>query len=100
MLDGTIISRAQRFATFILAAVNGASSGLTAFIPLIPFFFGRFIPLSYCYYIAAFLAFSILTGIGLFLGKVSGRNLAFSVLKMILAGAFCIGLGFLLELID
>jgi len=99
-LDGTVISRAQRFAAFILAAVNGISSGLSAFIPLVPFFFGKFLPINWCYYAAAFLAFLILIGIGLFLGKVSKRNLSVSVFKMILAGAFCIGLGFLLELID
>jgi len=38
VLDNTIISRAQRFATIVLSAVNGTTSGLSAFIPLIPFF--------------------------------------------------------------
>jgi predicted membrane protein (TIGR00267 family) len=100
VLDGTIISRAQRFATIVLAALNGITSGLSAFIPLVPFFFGRFIPVQVCYYIGTVLAFIILIGIGIFLGKISKRNLILSVIKMVLAGAFCIALGFLLEFIE
>ncbi|MCL4377448.1 MAG: hypothetical protein M1409_03540 [Actinobacteria bacterium] len=99
ILDGTIISRAQDFASRVLAAVNGLSAGVTAFIPLLPFFFGKFIAINICYYISASLAFLILIGLGLFLGKVSKRNLIISIVKMILAGLFCIGLGLLLELV-
>ncbi|MBM3707161.1 MAG: hypothetical protein FJW69_02275 [Actinobacteria bacterium] len=99
MLNGTIISRAQDYASIILSAVNGLSSGLAAFIPVIPFFFGRFLPINICFYIAAAFAFAILASIGIFLGRISRRNLAVSVIKMVVAGLFCIGLGFLLELI-
>src|SRR4030065_1011457 len=63
-LNGTIISRAQSFASIILAGVNGISSGITAFIPLIPFFFGSLIPINICYYLAAAFAFLILIGFG------------------------------------
>jgi predicted membrane protein (TIGR00267 family) len=99
-LDGTVISRAQRFATIILSAVNGLSSGVTAFIPLIPFFFGKFIPINVCYYIGFALAFLILTGIGIFLGRISRRNVFISILKMIIAGVFVVLLGYLLTLIE
>lgn len=99
LLDGTIISRAQSFASIVLAAVNGLSSGFTAFIPLIPFFFGKFIGINLSYYISVSLAFLILIGMGLFMGKISKRNLIISVIKMVLAGLFCVGLGFLLEFI-
>ncbi|MCL4417772.1 MAG: MFS transporter [Actinobacteria bacterium] len=99
VLDGTVISRAQSFASIILAAVNGISSGITAFIPLIPFFFGSHIPMNISYYLGASLAFLILIGFGLFLGKISNRNLLISIIKMVLAGIFCIALGFLLEFI-
>jgi len=99
MLNGTIISKAQGYASIILSAVNGLSSGLAAFIPLTPFFFGRFLPINTCFYVGAAFAFVILASIGIFLGRVSRRNLAISVIKMVLAGVFCIGLGFLLELI-
>ena len=99
-LNGTIISRAQRFATFVLSAVNGVTSGLAAFIPLIPFFFGSYIPINICYYLGTILAFIILIGIGIFLGRISRRNLFISALKMVLAGAFCITLGFLLKFLE
>jgi predicted membrane protein (TIGR00267 family) len=99
-LDGTVISRAQRFATIILSAVNGLSSGITAFVPLIPFFFGKSIPINISYYIGFGLAFSILTGIGIFLGRISRRNILVSILKMIFAGVFVVLLGYLLTLIE
>lgn len=99
VLNGTVISRAQSFASIILAAVNGLSSGITAFIPLIPFFFGSYIPINICYYLGASFAFLILIGFGIFLGKISNRNLLISIIKMVLAGIFSIGLGFLLEFI-
>jgi predicted membrane protein (TIGR00267 family) len=99
-LDGTVISRAQRFATIILSAVNGLSSGITAFVPLIPFFFGKSIPINISYYIGFGLAFSILTGIGIFLGRISRRNIFVSILKMIFAGVFVVLLGYLLTLIE
>ncbi len=99
-LSGTIISRAQKFATIVLSAVNGISSGLTAFIPLIPFFFSGHIPINMSYYLGASLAFLILAGIGVFLGKVSKRNIFFSIIKMVMAGGFVVALGYLLELID
>lgn len=99
-LDGTVISRAQRFATIVLSAVNGLSSGLTAFVPLLPFFFGRYIQINVSYYTGFSLAFLILTGIGIFLGKISRRSVFISILKMIVAGVFVILLGYLLALIE
>lgn len=99
MLNGTIISRAQSYASVVLAAINGLSSGLVAFIPIIPFFFGKFLSINICFYISAAFAFLILAGLGVFLGRVSRRNLIISVIKMFLAGIFCIGIGFLLEFI-
>lgn len=99
-LDKTIISKAQKFAVGVLAAVNGLSPVITAFIPLIPFLFGRIIPISICYYSGFILAFLILFGIGLFLGKISRSNLIVSGIKMLIAGGFCIGLSLLLTLIE
>lgn len=99
-LDKTIISKAQKFAVSVLAAVNGLSPVITAFIPLIPFLFGRIIPISICYYSGFILAFLILFGIGLFLGKISRSNLIVSGIKMLIAGGFCIGLSLLLALIE
>ncbi len=99
-LNETIITRAQKFAVLVLAAVNGASPVIMAFIPLTPFLFGKSIPINICYYSGFALAFLILFGIGLFLGKISRSSLLVSGVKMLIAGVFCIGLSLLLELID
>ncbi len=99
-LDKTIISRAQKFAAVVLAAANGLSPVVTAFIPLIPFLFGKYVPINICYYSGFTLAFLILFGIGLFLGKISRSNLIVSGIKMLVAGGFCIALSLLLKFIE
>ena len=99
-LDKTIISRAQKFAAIVLAFTNGLSPVLTAFIPLIPFLFGKYIPIDICYYSGFALAFLILFGMGLFLGKISRVNLIISGIKMLVAGGFCVILSLLLTLIE
>ena len=99
-LDETIISDAQKFATRILAAVNGLSPVLMAFIPLVPFIFGKYIPINICYYSGFAIAFLILFGVGLFLGKISRSNLIVSGIKMLLAGGFCVALSLLLKFIE
>ena len=96
-LEETVISRAQRFAAIVLSAVNGISPILTAFIPLSPFFFGKFIPITYCYWTGFGLAFLVLFGIGLFLGKISRTNLIINGFKMLIAGGACVGLSLLLK---
>ncbi len=98
-LDKTIISDAQKFSTKVLAMVNGVSPVVTAFIPLVPFIFGKYIPINICYYSGFALAFLILFGIGMFLGKISRSNLIISGAKMLIAGIFCIILSLLLKLI-
>jgi predicted membrane protein (TIGR00267 family) len=98
--EETVISRAQRFATIVLSAVNGISPVITAFIPLIPFLFGKSIPIEYSYWIGFGLAFLILFGMGIFLGKVSRTNLIVSGIKMLLAGGFVVGFSLLLTLMD
>ena len=81
-LNGTVISRAQKYASVILAGVNGVSPIITAFIPLIPFLFGKYLSINICYYAGFGLAFLILFGIGLFLGRISRRNLLLTVAKV------------------
>ena len=98
--EETVVSRAQRFAAIMLSAVNGFSPVITAFIPLSPFLFSRFIPIEYCYWSGFGLAFLILFGMGLFLGRVSRTNLVLSGIKMLLAGGFVVGLSLLLTLMD
>ena len=98
-LDETVIAKAQRFATFVLAAVNGLSPAVMAIIPLIPFMFGSYLSIKISYYIGFGLAFIILFGIGLFLGKVSRTNLIISGIKMLIAGGICVALSLSLTLL-
>ncbi len=99
-LDETIIAKAQKFATIVLAAVNGFSPAVMAFIPLVPFLFGSRISIRICYYIGFALAFLILFGVGLFLGKISRANLMISGIKMLIAGVICVALSLLLTLLN
>ncbi len=99
-LEETVISRAQKFAAIVLSAVNGFSPVITAFIPLSPFFFGKLIPITYCYWIGFGLAFSILFGIGLFLGKISRTNLIINGFKMLIAGGASVRLSLLIIIHD
>ncbi len=99
-LEETIISKAQRFAIIILSAVNGLSPAVTAFIPLVPFMFGSPIPITYCYWMGFGLAFSILFGLGIFLGRISRSNLIISGFKMLVAGGVCVGLSLLLKFME
>jgi predicted membrane protein (TIGR00267 family) len=99
-LEETVISRAQRFAAIFLSAVNGFSPTIMAFIPLIPFLFGSIIPIQYCYWAGFGLAFLILFGMGIFLGKVSRTSLIVSGLKMLIAGGICVGLSLLLTFLE
>lgn len=99
-LDETVIHYAHGYATKVLAAVNGLSPVITALIPLTPFFFGNLIPIEICFYLAFGLAFLVLLGIGLFLGKISKTNLIVSGVKMVIAGVFTAGLSFLLSFLD
>ena len=99
-LEETVISRAQRFATIALSAVNGFSPAVMAFIPLLPFIIGRNIPIEYCYWTGFGLAFLILFGMGIFLGRISRTNLVISGLKMLIAGGVCVGLSLLLTFFE
>ncbi len=99
-LDKTIIADAQKFATRVLALINGLSPVIMALLPLIPFVFGKYIPINICYYSGFVIAFLILFGVGLFLGKISRTNLIVSGIKMLVAGIFCVLLSLLLKLID
>lgn len=99
-LEETVISRAQRFATIILSVVNGFSPAFMAFIPLVPFLFGSLIPIQYCYWTGFGLAFLILFGMGIFLGRISRTNILVSGIKMLVAGGISAGLALLLTFLE
>ncbi|MCE5330264.1 VIT1/CCC1 transporter family protein [bacterium] len=99
-LDHTIIYYALRYASRISAAVNGFSAVITALIPIIPFFFGKYLPINVCYLLAFVISLLVLFAIGLFLGKISKTRLIVSGIKMLLAGVFCVILSLVLDFIS
>ena len=99
-LDHTVIYYALRYASRVSAVVNGFSAVITAILPIIPFFFGKYIPINFCYYLSFGISLVVLFAIGLFLGKISKTRLIISGVKMLLAGVFCVVLSFILDFIS
>ena len=95
-LGKTDIGKASRFATRIVALINGLSPFIGGIIVLTPFFFSKFFNnIENAYYASGCIAFAILFLLGSFLGKISKESLIKTGLKMILAGIVCALLGWL-----
>ena len=94
-LGHTRIGKASRFATYVVAIIDGMSPIIAALIVISPFFFSD-IATNLVYYYSVGIAFVILFGLGIFLGKISKENVIKSGLKMILAGIVCALIGWLL----
>jgi len=93
----TSIGRASRFAVIVVSIVDGIAPALAAMIVLIPLFLGPVIGNAILSYgLAAGLALLCLFGLGMFLGKVSEKNLIGFGLKTLLAGLVAILINFLL----
>jgi len=85
-LNNTKIGSAHRFATVVVAVIDGIAPFITAFFSLIPFLFNKYLNISICYYISFTLTFLALFLLGVFLGRISKENLFISGLKMVVAG--------------
>ena len=93
----TSIGRASRFAVIVVSIVDGLAPALAAMIVLIPLFLDSLIQnpvLSYA--LSGGTALLCLFGLGLFLGKVSEKNLIGYGVKTLLAGILAIAINFLL----
>ena len=86
-LKGTQIESAHRFATFELAAIDGVSPLVSSLIMLIPFFANM--PIKEAYYLSFAISFGLLFSLGIFLGRISKKNMFGSGLKMVFAGVVC-----------
>lgn len=92
------IGKASRMAVFTVAAVDGLSPFLSALLVVIPFFLVSLLPsLAYAYYASLGIAMVALFGLGLYLGRISRRNLVLSGVKTAIAGIVCIALSYALE---
>jgi len=81
-----------------VAAVDGLSPFLAALLVLIPFFLASLAPtIDYVYYASLGMSLVVLFGLGLYLGRISRRNLILSGVKTAIAGLVCIALSYALE---
>ena len=84
--DSEII-KAQKFGSKLCALVDGLSPAGAAILCLIPFFLGLALPLhAVAFILSMACTFTVLICLGLFLGKISEKNLAKSAIKMVIAG--------------
>ncbi len=92
----TSIGRASRFAVIVVSLVDGLAPALASMIVLIPLFLGGTLiddpVLSYA--LAGGTALLCLFGLGMFLGKVSDKNLIGFGIKTLLAGLVAIAINF------
>ena len=97
-LRDTKIGKASRMAVVFVAAVDGLSPFLAALLVIIPFFLAPLLPsISYAYYASIGMALLALFGLGIYLGRISKRNLILSGIKTAVAGVICIALSYGLE---
>lgn len=94
------IGKASRLGVKIVAAVDGLAPFASALLVVFPFFLVPLLPdIAYAYYSSIALALVALFGLGIFLGKLSQRNMFLSGMKTVVAGIICIGITYLLELL-
>lgn len=97
-LKDTKIGKASRMAVFLVAAVDGLSPFMAALLVVTPFFFVPLLPsIDYAYYASIGMALASLFGLGIYLGRISRRNLILSGIKTAIAGVVCMALSYLLE---
>ena len=96
-LGDTKIGRAWRVAVIVVSLVDGISPLVSSLIVLAPFFFAPLIgDVMISYALSTVLALSSLFGLGMFLGKISGRSLVGYGLRTVVAGIVTIVINALL----
>lgn len=98
-LGKSIIGRAERFAIFWTAIIDGISPAMASLISLTPFFLAAYqlFSIGLATYISIGLTFLMLFGLGVFLGKISKRNVILHGMKMLLTGLIMAGIIFLFK---
>jgi len=95
-LHDTTIASASRYATVVIALVDGASPFAAAIIAVVPFLFAGALGIHGAYYASMGVALVELFCLGMFLGRISRDRLWLSGVKLMLAGLVALGLGLLL----
>lgn len=96
-LEHTDIGAASRYASIVIAVVDGASPALASLLMLAPFFFIADTGLHTAFYVGWAVAFLELFLLGVFLGRVSRDRLLISGVRFVAAGAVSLGLSLLLN---
>jgi len=94
-LRKTAIEKAHFYAIFVLALIEGFSPFLIALSMIIPFFIAKDIMVAY--FTSFAIAMVLLFLLGIFLGKISKENLFNSGAKMLIAGAICTVILYIVE---
>lgn len=99
-LKKSVVGKANRFASLWAALIGGGAPALTGGICLIPFCFSSsgLFPVSLAVQISVGLALSIMFVLGVFLGKISNRNMFVHGTKMLLVGVILTAIFFALKL--
>jgi predicted membrane protein (TIGR00267 family) len=95
-LENTEIASASRYATIVIAVIDGASPFGAALIAMIPFAFAGMLGIHTAYYLAVVVGLVELFCLGLFLGAVSRDRLWYSGIKLVIAGLVALGISLLL----
>jgi predicted membrane protein (TIGR00267 family) len=97
-MSDTKQARASRFATIVIAALDGLSPLLSGMLVLLPFLLNRFWgDILYSYLAGLAMAMLALFGLGAFLATVARENVVRAGVRMIVAGAVCVALSLLLN---
>ncbi len=95
-LEDTTIASASRYATIVIAFVDGASPFAAALIVMIPFLFTGIITMHAAYFAAVGVGLVELFFLGVFLGAVSRERLWLSGLRLVTAGVIALVISLLL----
>jgi predicted membrane protein (TIGR00267 family) len=95
-LEDTTIASASRYATIVIAVVDGASPFLAALIVMIPFLFTGVMSMHSAYFSAVGVALVELFFLGVFLGAISRERLWLSGLRLTAAGVIALVISLLL----
>jgi predicted membrane protein (TIGR00267 family) len=95
-LEDTTIASASRYASIVIALVDGASPFAAAIIAVVPFVFAGSLGIHGAYYASMAVALVELFCLGVFLGHVSRDRLWLSGIKLTVAGIVALALGLLL----
>ena len=89
-LKESVIGKASHFASLWAGIIDGVSPAIAALLCLTPFFLSSngVFPIIFAIQLSIAIAFAIMFLLGTFLGKLSGRNMLFHGVKMLLVGLF------------